>query len=99
MTNPPQSRQPRYMAAFVAKVEEEERQKLEGWYEGEVVQRSKTYAWVRPLDVSQIPEEVLPKLQAMNDGFRKKASEGDRRPFCGGLEDNKGVGAYEVIPE
>eukprot|EP00913_Durusdinium_trenchii_P006726 g6322.t1 len=124
------SSRPRYMRFFENKVAEEERQLLEGSYEGEVVRRAKTYAWIRPL--SEMPEEVAPKIQEMCDRFRQKAEEMGGKPFCGGdgsarsfvvryvanpdlsnkgtilsvgmkvsfklYLDNKGVGAYEVVP-
>ncbi|CAJ1461695.1 unnamed protein product [Effrenium voratum] len=81
-------RKPRYMRFFENKVAEEERQVLDGCYEGEVVRRAKTYAWIRPLDAAAMPEEVREKLQEMCDGFRKKAEDGGRKPFCGGIEEN-----------
>jgi len=79
---------PRYMKDFEAKVAEEERNTLDGVYEGEVVQRSKMYAWIKPHNLSAMPADVQHKLQEMCDGFRKKAEEGAGRPFCGGIEDN-----------
>jgi len=78
---------PRYMKDFEAKVAEEEREVLDGIYEGEVVQRSKTYAWIKPRDPSSLPVGVQSKVQEMCDGFRKRAEEGDR-VFCGGIEEN-----------
>eukprot|EP00931_Biecheleriopsis_adriatica_P010176 TRINITY_DN111276_c0_g1_i1.p1 TRINITY_DN111276_c0_g1~~TRINITY_DN111276_c0_g1_i1.p1 ORF type:complete len:595 (+),score=132.48 TRINITY_DN111276_c0_g1_i1:54-1838(+) len=81
-------KRPKYMRQFMQKVAQEERQTLDGWYDGEVIQRSKTYAWVKPLDESILPEGVQAKLQEMCDGFRKKADDGSQRQFCGGIEDN-----------
>mmetsp|Transcript_160107 Transcript_160107/g.282330 ORF Transcript_160107/g.282330 Transcript_160107/m.282330 type:complete len:732 (+) Transcript_160107:103-2298(+) len=78
----------KYRASFVAKITEEERVCLDEWYDGEVVQRSKTYAWVKPDNPEEIPADVQEKLQEMNDRFRKKAEESIRRAFCGGIEEN-----------
>jgi len=52
---------------------------------GEVVQRGRANAWVRPLNPELIPESVRVQLRAMNDDFRAKSSEaeGKTKPFCG----------------
>mmetsp|Transcript_15419 Transcript_15419/g.33763 ORF Transcript_15419/g.33763 Transcript_15419/m.33763 type:complete len:184 (+) Transcript_15419:62-613(+) len=52
--------------------------------EGEVLQRARRHAWVKPKDASQIPEECKAKLKEMNDEFRAKVTDG--RAFCGGVE-------------
>lgn len=78
----------KFRASFMAKIAEEERVSFDEWYDGEVVQRSKTYAWIKPYDPDDIPSEVAEKLQEMNDRFRKKAEDGIRRAFCGGIEEN-----------
>lgn len=84
-----QDHKPRYMRSFETKVAEEERQVLDGSYEGEVVRRAKTYAWIRPVSSEKLPEHVRLKLKEMCDGFRRKAEDGGRgKPFCGGIEDD-----------
>jgi len=68
------------------RVEAEERKVVtEGLLEGEVVQRAKWHAWLKPKDLSALPEEAMGKVKEMNDEFRSKATEG--RTFCGGTED------------
>mmetsp|Transcript_8993 Transcript_8993/g.24322 ORF Transcript_8993/g.24322 Transcript_8993/m.24322 type:complete len:96 (+) Transcript_8993:169-456(+) len=52
--------------------------------EGEVVQRAKRHAWLKPTDPSAVPEVCREELAKMNAEFRAKATDG--RAFCGGLE-------------
>lgn len=58
---------PRYTERFPDKVADEERMVLDIWCEGEVVKRSRLFAWVKPLDASLIPDSVQPLLKEMND--------------------------------
>mmetsp|Transcript_166251 Transcript_166251/g.528193 ORF Transcript_166251/g.528193 Transcript_166251/m.528193 type:complete len:191 (+) Transcript_166251:2-574(+) len=63
----------------------EERKVLtEEHIEGEVVQRARWHAWVKPKDPSQIPPECREQLAQMNAEFRAKVTDG--RAFCGGVE-------------
>mmetsp|Transcript_59307 Transcript_59307/g.125680 ORF Transcript_59307/g.125680 Transcript_59307/m.125680 type:complete len:182 (+) Transcript_59307:67-612(+) len=69
----------------VERTETEERKVLTAdLIEGEVLQRARRHAWVKPKDPSQIPEECKAKLKEMNDEFRAKVTDG--RTFCGGAE-------------
>lgn len=67
------------------RIAEEERKVLsENHIEGEVIQRAKWHAWIKPKDVSQLSEEVREKMAEMNSAFRAKVTDG--RAFCGGVE-------------
>jgi len=68
-----------------ARIEKEERKVLtEEFIEGEVVQRAKWHAWLKPKDPEQIPVECREALKEMNAAFRAKVTDG--RAFCGGIE-------------
>uniref|UniRef100_A0A7S2LJT7 CCHC-type domain-containing protein n=1 Tax=Zooxanthella nutricula TaxID=1333877 RepID=A0A7S2LJT7_9DINO len=68
------------------RVEEEERKIVtDSHLEGEVLQRAKWHAWIKPKNPSAVPEDVMSKIKEMNDAFRAKVTEG--RNFCGGTED------------
>lgn len=67
------------------RVTEEERKVLsEDHIEGEVIQRAKWHAWIKPKDIEQVPKEAREKLAEMNESFRAKVTDG--RAFCGGVE-------------
>lgn len=69
------------------RIAEEERQVMtEVHVEGEVVQRAKWHAWIKPKDASQLSEEIREKMAEMNSGFRSKVTDG--REFCGGVEED-----------
>lgn len=67
------------------RIEDEERQVLtQDRIKGEVVQRAKWHAWIKPENSSEIPAEAREKLAEMNTAFRAKVTDG--RSFCGGVE-------------
>lgn len=81
--------QPRYLQRWATKVAEEERRMVSDlWYDGEVMLRTRNYAWVKPLDPSEIPDDVRVPLAEMNERFRKKAEDSSGKQFCGGTSED-----------
>merc|ERR1712130_999062 len=55
---------------------EEDRQLTDdSYHEGEVMQRAKAHAWVKPKTLKDLDEGVRTSLKAMNTDFRNKAKE------------------------